>query len=110
MRTTASVLLGAIVLLGVWRRKLRAHTQEQTKLDRKIWLTVLAAGGLDAMANIFFTLASRSGSLTVTGVLTALYPLGTIILARVVLKEHVAGIQKIGIALTLSASLLLALA
>jgi len=110
MRTTASVLLGAIVLFGILRGRKAAAGENKVPLDRKIWLTVAAAGGLDAMANIFFTLASRSGSLTVTGVLTALYPLGTIILARVVLKEHVAGIQKIGIALTLSASLLLALA
>ena len=110
MRTTASVLLGTIVLLGLLRRKLRAEASKPLSLDRKIWLTVAGAGALDAMANIFFTLASRTGSLTVTGVLTALYPLGTIILARVVLKEHVAGIQKVGIALTLSASLLLALA
>lgn len=110
MRTTASVLLGAIVLFGMMRGQKASASGNKVPLDRKIWLTVAGAGGLDAMANIFFTLASRSGSLTVTGVLTALYPLGTIILARIVLKEHVAGIQKIGIALTLSASLLLALA
>ena len=110
MRTTASVLLGAIVLFGMWRGQKASAAENKEPLDRKIWLTVAGAGGLDAMANIFFTLASRTGSLTVTGVLTALYPLGTIILARIVLKEHVAGIQKIGIALTLGASLLLALA
>jgi drug/metabolite transporter (DMT)-like permease len=80
------------------------------KISTKVWLTVAAAGALDATANILFTLASRSGSLTVTGVLTALYPLGTILLARIVLKEKVAGIQKIGITLTLGASLILALA
>jgi drug/metabolite transporter (DMT)-like permease len=79
-------------------------------MTSKIFLTIMAAGALDATANIFFTLASRSGALTVVGVLTALYPLGTILLARLVLKEHVATTQKIGIALTLGASLLLALA
>lgn len=110
MRSTASVLLGAIVLFGMWRGQKASAAENKEPLDRKIWLTVAGAGGLDAMANIFFTLASRTGSLTVTGVLTALYPLGTILLARIVLKEHVAGIQKIGIALTLGASLLLALA
>lgn len=108
MRTTATVLLGAIVLIGVLRGQ--KASADGNKLTRNIWLTVAGAGALDATANILFTLASRSGSLTVTGVLTALYPLGTIILARFVLKEHVAGIQKIGIALTLTASLLLALA
>jgi drug/metabolite transporter (DMT)-like permease len=110
MRTTASVLLGAIVLFGMWRGQKASAAENKEPLDRKIWLTVTGAGGLDALANIFFTLASRTGSLTVTGVLTALYPLGTIILARIVLKEHVAGIQKIGIGMTLGASLLLALA
>ena len=108
MRTTATVLLGTIVLIGLLRGQKASATNEP--LTRRIWFTVAGAGALDATANIFFTLASRSGSLTVTGVLTALYPLGTILLARLVLKEHVAGIQKIGIALTLSSSLLLALA
>ena len=108
MRSTATVLLGSIVLIGLLRGIKAAATNEP--LTRKVWLRVAGAGALDATANIFFTLASRSGSLTVTGVLTALYPLGTILLARLVLKEHVAGIQKIGIALTLGASLLLALA
>jgi drug/metabolite transporter (DMT)-like permease len=70
----------------------------------------MGAGLLDASANVLFTLASRSGSLVIVGVLTALYPLGTILLARVILKEKVATIQKLGIALTLLASVLLAVA
>jgi drug/metabolite transporter (DMT)-like permease len=110
MRTTAATLLGLIVLFGVLRGKKAAAEGNDQPLTNKIWLTVAAAGVLDAGANIFFTLASRTGTLTVVGVLTALYPLGTILLARLVLKEHVARIQKIGIALTLAASLLLALA
>lgn len=87
-----------------------ASASTPSKLDVKIWLTVAMAGFLDAAANILFTLASRTGSLTVVGVLTALYPLGTILLARIILKEHVARIQQVGIALTLVASTLLALA
>ena len=108
MRTTAATLLGLIVLIGVLRGQKASATG--ASISTKVWLTVAGAGALDATANILFTLASRTGSLTVTGVLTALYPLGTILLARLVLKEHVAGIQKVGIALTLGASLLLALA
>lgn len=107
MRTTAFVLLGVIVLLSVLRKSATAEIKQQ---GPKLWVLVASAGALDATANIFFTLASRSGSLTVTGVLTALYPLGTILLARLVLKEKVATVQKIGIALTLVASLILALA
>lgn len=113
MRTTAAVLLGAVVLITALRNRSKQFIAGQpgrTPLTGQIFLTIAAAGALDASANIFFTLASRSGSLTVVGVLTALYPLGTILLARLVLKEHVATTQKIGIALTFAASLLLALA
>ena len=110
MRTTAALLLGAIVVIGVLRGKKAAAEGNAHSLSTKVWLTVAGAGVLDAGANIFFTLASRSGTLTVVGVLTALYPLGTILLARLVLKEHVANTQKIGIAISLTASLLLALA
>jgi drug/metabolite transporter (DMT)-like permease len=110
MRTTASLLLGSIVLIGVLRGQKAAAEGNAQPLTTRVWLTVAAAGLLDAGANIFFTLASRTGTLTVVGVLTALYPLGTILLARLVLKEHVASTQKVGIAISLTASLLLALA
>ncbi len=75
----------------------------------KLLAILIAAGLFDAAANILFTLASRSGSLTVAGVLTALYPLGTILLARVVLKEHITCVQGVGIFLALVASVLLAI-
>ena len=110
MRTTAALLLGAVVLITALRQKKSNTDSTRTPISSKVLLTIVGAGALDAGANIFFTLASRTGSLTVVGVLTALYPLGTILLARLVLKEHVATTQKIGIALTLTASLLLALA
>ena len=110
MRTTAALLLGAVVLITALRQKKASTDSTRIPISSKVLLTIAGAGALDAGANIFFTLASRTGSLTVVGVLTALYPLGTILLARLVLKEHVATTQKIGIALTLTASLLLALA
>ncbi len=110
MRTTAALLLGAVVLITALRQKKSNTDSTRTPISSKVLLTIAGAGALDAGANIFFTLASRTGSLTVVGVLTALYPLGTILLTRLVLKEHVATTQKIGVALTLTASLLLALA
>ena len=75
-----------------------------------VWFAVLATGLLDSSANLFFTLASREGSLSVVSVLTALYPLGTIILARVFLNEKIAKTQLIGIILALGCSALLAVA
>lgn len=107
MRLTNGVILGgvAVYLLATGR----IPRSELGKLNAKLWLTTLATGALDAAANVFFVLASRLGSLTVVSVLTALYPLGTILLARVVLKEKLAITQSIGIALVLVASVLLAL-
>jgi drug/metabolite transporter (DMT)-like permease len=73
----------------------------------KFWYSVAVTGLFDASANVFFILASRIGSLTVVSVLTALYPLGTIILARIFLKEKLARTQTIGVLLALGGSALL---
>ncbi|MFF5250921.1 EamA family transporter [Streptomyces leeuwenhoekii] len=48
-----------------------------------------AAGVLDSLANLLFLLAARSGDLTVVAVITALYPAGTVLLARCVLAERI---------------------
>jgi drug/metabolite transporter (DMT)-like permease len=69
----------------------------------------MVTGFLDSSANVFFTIASREGSLSVVSVLTALYPLGTIILARIFLKEKIARSQMFGIVLALGASAVLAI-
>ena len=81
------------------------------RVEPKFWLAVIVAGLFDSSANVFFLLAARvpDGTLTVVSVLTALYPLGTIILARLVLKERIALVQQIGIGLALGGSALLAL-
>jgi drug/metabolite transporter (DMT)-like permease len=76
----------------------------------KYWWAVIAAGIFDSSANIFFTLALRSGSLSVVSVLTALYPLGTIILARLILKERIGRVQMIGVLVALTGSAILAVA
>lgn len=48
-----------------------------------------AAGVLDSVANLLFLFAARSGDLTVVAVITALYPAGTVLLARGVLAERI---------------------
>ena len=77
-------------------------------IGKKFWLIVALTGILDSSANVFFLFAMRFGSLTVVSVLTALYPLGTIILARIFLKEKIAKVQLAGVLLALSCSALLA--
>jgi drug/metabolite transporter (DMT)-like permease len=69
----------------------------------------IACGVLDALANTFLLLGVRLGELSVMAVLSALYPAGTIILAAVVLKERISGLQYVGLALALTAGAMLAL-
>jgi drug/metabolite transporter (DMT)-like permease len=68
-----------------------------------------AAGSLDAAANVLYLLAVREGMLSVVAVLAALYPVSTIVLARVVLHERFARLQRLGLALALPAAILMAM-
>ncbi|MFH8533816.1 EamA family transporter [Streptomyces tendae] len=67
------------------------------------------AGVLDSLANLLFLLAARSGDLTVVAVITALYPAGTVLLARSVLAERIHKGQFVGLATAAIAVSLLAL-
>ncbi|TPX05813.1 EamA family transporter [Schumannella luteola] len=69
-----------------------------------------AAGLLDTTANTLILSALRIGDVSVVGVLTAMYPAGTILLASVLLRERIAPVQWIGLVLALAAAALLALA
>lgn len=65
------------------------------------------AGVLDASANVAFLLASRHGLLSLSGVITALYPAGTVLLAVLILKEHMGKVQRAGLGLATAAVVLL---
>jgi drug/metabolite transporter (DMT)-like permease len=68
-----------------------------------IQVPVLALIGIgDMLGNLLFAAASTSGLISITSVLASLYPIVTVVLARLVLKERVARSQEAGIALTLA--------
>lgn len=68
-----------------------------------IQVPVLALIGIgDMLGNLLFAAASTSGLVSITSVLASLYPIVTVMLARLVLKERVARSQEVGIALTLA--------
>jgi drug/metabolite transporter (DMT)-like permease len=69
---------------------------------------VLLAGAIDMTANVLYVLAAHAGTLAIAVVLTSLYPASTVFLARVVLKERLALIQKIGVGLALAGVALIA--
>lgn len=56
----------------------------------------LLAGVLDAVANTATLLALQSSLLSLTGVLVALYPAATVLLAVVVLRERVTRVRSPG--------------
>jgi drug/metabolite transporter (DMT)-like permease len=72
-------------------------------------LLAMACGVVDAVGNSLLLFGIHIGDLSVMSVLTAMYPIGTIVLAGVILKERVAPIQIVGLALAIGAAALLAL-
>jgi drug/metabolite transporter (DMT)-like permease len=76
----------------------------------RAWWLAVACGFVDAAANGLMLLALRIGDLSIVSALTALYPAGTILLAAIVLRERVAAVQWMGLALALVAGGMLALA
>lgn len=82
----------------------------ETSIFKKpvIWLVLLAGSG-DVLGNVSFLIANRAGELAIAAVLTSLYPVGTILLARIVLKERIAKSQSLGIVLAIGACVLIAI-
>src|SRR6266498_4009629 len=68
-----------------------------------VQLPLLALIGVgDMLGNLLLAAASASGLVSVTSVLASLYPIVTVVLARIVLAERVARSQEAGIGLTLA--------
>ncbi|WP_181420635.1 EamA/RhaT family transporter [Curtobacterium sp. MCPF17_046] len=80
---------------------------------RALVLAVVGCGVLDAVANLFIQAGLHSSddpsTLPVMSVLNALYPIGTVLLAGLVLRERLTAVQATGIVLAFAASVGLAL-
>ncbi|MEI7813218.1 MAG: DMT family transporter [Coriobacteriia bacterium] len=98
-RTVGTVIM-AIALI-VRRRDM--------KLDREAVRMALGAGLLDATANVVMLSAIRIGPLAVAAVVGGLYPVATMLLARMVLGERLKRHQAFGVAMALAAVVLTAL-
>ena len=73
----------------------------ETAISGRTLATLVIVGTLDLSANGLYALASRHGLLSVVAVGASLYPLATVVLARLLLGERVERIQEAGIAAAL---------
>jgi drug/metabolite transporter (DMT)-like permease len=87
MRGGEAVLFGIAIVVG--RRPWR--------VPRRLWPLMLAIGALDMGATASYIAATQSGPLTIAAILSALYPVVTVILAATVLRERVTRVHLLGI-------------
>jgi drug/metabolite transporter (DMT)-like permease len=113
-RVVSVSLLVAVLLVRRRRGRLMEHGRRDRLMEhgrpgRPVGVRLmLLCGVLDTTANVLFLLATRTGALSVSGVLVSLYPVVVVVLARVVLRERLTGLQLTGVGLALTASALLA--
>lgn len=77
--------------------------REPLGVPRAAWRVVLINATLDLAGNFFYILASKAGRLDMAAVLSSLYPGATVVLAWLLLKEHISRWQVFGILLALGA-------
>ena len=65
----------------------------------RVLAATIGSGVLDASANLCYVLATRAGLFGIAAVLTSLYPGITVLLARVVLRERMHAVQRLGLLL-----------
>ena len=93
IRSTQALLIVAVVLV----------TRSAWRVDRRLVPAIAGVGILDMAGNGAFILAVQTGALAVAAVLSSLYPVTTVILATVVLRERVTRSHAVGIALAVAA-------
>lgn len=108
MRIVGVTLMLAGLAYAFFRYRPKQFLETEIFGRSLIWLVLLAGSG-DVLGNVFFLVATRAGELAIAAVLTSLYPVGTILLARIVLKERIAKSQSLGIVLAIGACVLIAI-
>jgi drug/metabolite transporter (DMT)-like permease len=96
-RGTSSLLaLGAAVAVGAALRP-----------GARVLPVLVVVGLCDVAANVLFGLASTRGYLSVVSVLASLYPVVTVALASILLRERIARTQRVGVAGALAGAALI---
>ena len=106
-RTASAVVLGGVLLAaGAVRTGPPARASAAGRAG--LWLAMVA-GVLDATSNVLILEAGRRGMLVLVGVIGAMYPASTIVLARAVLGERLQPHQLLGLAVAVVAVVSIAL-
>jgi drug/metabolite transporter (DMT)-like permease len=71
-------------------------TRASLRTPRRLLLILLAVGVFDTAANVVFAQASTEGAIGIVAVLSALYPVVTVALARFVLRERLSVARRAG--------------
>ena len=100
-RATASAVVLAIVVAR--RTPVRALAAGEPRLVR----LVVAVGILDLVGNATFLVAAQASGLALAAVLGSLYPVSTVILAAIVLREPIGRLHAVGIATAALATVLI---
>ena len=85
-------------------------TVDDTTLRNRARILAAVAGLLIGGANVLLMVALHAGSVAVVAVLVNLYPVATVLLAWVLLRERVNAVQATGIVLAVTASVMLGMA
>jgi uncharacterized membrane protein len=80
----------ALIAVAAWRRVPRPPPRSAVAL--------VVGGTLDCGATGLYALANTKGALSIVSVVGSLYPVATVVLARVVLGERIRPIQRLGVA------------
>ena len=100
-RVTASILVLAIVAAR------RAPVLAVASAEPRLLRLVALVGILDLAGNAMFLVAAQASGLALAAVLGSLYPVSTVILAAVILRERIGRVQAVGIAMAALAAVLI---
>lgn len=103
------VVGGRIVTVGLVAIYFFAIRRESPIPANRSDMKLPAIGGLiDTLSNAMFLYAALEGDLVIVAVLSSLYPIATVLLARFVLGERLTRVQQLGFAAAMAATALIA--
>ena len=99
VRATEAIMLAGVIVISRsgWRP------------PRDLLLAICAVGVLDMAGNGAYILSAQAGSLAIASVLSSMYPVTTVILAALVLRERITRTHAIGIGLAAAAVAMIAI-